>query len=114
MPPRPQPKLVATGLCSGYGRSQVLFEVSLSVPAVGALAILGANGAGKTTLAKTLLGYLKPTSGEVLLDGRDVTGAPTRRLARNGVGYVPQEQVVFPLVISFAVVVRAVLGQHAP
>jgi branched-chain amino acid transport system ATP-binding protein len=96
MATHPQPKLVATGLCSGYGRSQVLFGVSLSVPVVGAVAVLGANGAGKTTLAKTLLGYLRPTAGQVLLDGRNVTGAPTRRLARDGVGYVPQEQVVFP------------------
>ena len=92
----PAPKLVVADLCSGYGRSQVLFGVSLSVPAVGALAVLGPNGAGKTTLVKTLLGYLRPTSGEVRLDGRNVTGSATQRLAREGVGYVPQEQLVFP------------------
>lgn len=92
----PAPKLEVTDLCSGYGPSQVLFGVSLSVPVVGALAVLGPNGAGKTTLAKTLLGYIRPTAGEVRLDGRDVTGSATQQLARDGVGYVPQEQVVFP------------------
>jgi branched-chain amino acid transport system ATP-binding protein len=85
-----------SGLSAGYGQSQVLFDVSFTVPATGGLAVLGPNGAGKTTLAKTLLGYLRPMSGVVGLDGQDVTGAETARLVRCGVGYVPQEQVVFP------------------
>jgi branched-chain amino acid transport system ATP-binding protein len=83
-------------LTGGYGASQVLFGVSLEVPEQGAVAILGRNGAGKTTLLRTLLGYLPPTGGAVRLNGDDVTGLAPARLARLGVGYMPQDQVVFP------------------
>jgi branched-chain amino acid transport system ATP-binding protein len=83
-------------LAGGYGASQVLFGVSLDVPERGAVAILGRNGAGKTTLLRTLLGYLPPSSGAVRLRGEDVTGIAPARLVRLGVGYMPQDQVVFP------------------
>jgi branched-chain amino acid transport system ATP-binding protein len=83
-------------LAGGYGASQVLFGVSLDVPERGAVAILGRNGAGKTTLLRTLLGYLPPSAGAVRLRGDDVTGIAPARLVRLGVGYMPQDQVVFP------------------
>ena len=83
-------------LRGGYGASQVLFGVGFEVPARGAVAVLGRNGAGKTTLLRTLLGYLPPTAGRVRLRGEDVTGAPPARLAKRRVGYMPQDQVVFP------------------
>jgi branched-chain amino acid transport system ATP-binding protein len=91
-----EPLLSVRELAGGYGASQVLFGVSLDVPERGAVAILGRNGAGKTTLLRTLLGYLPPSSGAVRLRGEDVTGIAPARLVRLGVGYMPQDQVVFP------------------
>ncbi|MBX5440823.1 MAG: ABC transporter ATP-binding protein [Solirubrobacteraceae bacterium] len=88
--------LEVEGLAGGYGASQVLFGVSFSVPARGTVAVLGRNGAGKTTLLRTLLGFLTPTAGTVRLRGRDVTGASPAAMVRDGVGYMPQERVVFP------------------
>lgn len=89
------PLLEIRGLCAGYGRSQVLFDVSLQVPASGAVAVLGRNGVGKTTLLKTIIGELPTTAGHTLLDGREITGLRTERRIRLGLGYVPQEHAVF-------------------
>jgi len=89
------PLLDAGGLCTYYGTSQALFDVSLKVPSRGGVAILGRNGAGKTTLLKTLAGDLLPARGTVRFDGRDVARLPTERRMRLGIGYVPQEQGVF-------------------
>jgi branched-chain amino acid transport system ATP-binding protein len=82
-------------LDAGYGRSQVLFGVTLSVPWRGGVAILGRNGAGKTTLMKAIVGELPAFGGAVNLDGRDVGKLPTEQRIRRGVGYVPQEHSVF-------------------
>lgn len=82
-------------LSSGYGRSRVLFDVSLGVPRVGAVAVLGRNGAGKTTLLKTLVGELEPMGGSIVFDGRDCAGEGTELRIRRGLGYVPQEHSVF-------------------
>ena len=90
------PLLAVRDLSGGYGGSQVLFSVSLEVHATGAVAILGRNGAGKTTLLKTILGYLPSTAGSVTFDGRNATGVAPSKLVKQGVGYVPQDQVVFP------------------
>ena len=85
-----------SSLSGGYGASRVLFGISFAVPEQGVVAVLGRNGAGKTTLLRTLLGFLRPTGGSVELEGDDVTGLAPARLVRRGVGYMPQEQVVFP------------------
>jgi branched-chain amino acid transport system ATP-binding protein len=90
------PILQVDGLSGGYGASQVLFGVSFAVPETGALAVLGRNGAGKTTLLRTLLGYLPPTSGSVRFRDEEVTGVAPANLIRRRVGYMPQDQVVFP------------------
>jgi branched-chain amino acid transport system ATP-binding protein len=82
-------------LDAGYGRSQVLFGVTLNVPWRGGVAILGRNGAGKTTLMKAIVGELPVLSGAINLDGRDVGKLPTEQRIRRGVGYVPQEHSVF-------------------
>jgi branched-chain amino acid transport system ATP-binding protein len=87
--------LEADGLCTYYGSSQVLFDVSVKVPSQGGVAVLGRNGAGKTTLLKTLAGDLKPGRGSVKFDGRDATRMPTERRVRRGLGHVPQEQAIF-------------------
>ncbi|UYO40715.1 ABC transporter ATP-binding protein [Rhodopseudomonas palustris] len=82
-------------LDAGYGRSQVLFGVSLSAPWRGGVAILGRNGAGKTTLMKAIMGELPVKRGSVSLDSRDVTKLPTDQRVRAGFGYVPQDHPVF-------------------
>jgi branched-chain amino acid transport system ATP-binding protein len=87
--------LDVTDLDAGYGRSQVLFGVTLEVPWRGAVAILGRNGAGKTTLMKTLIGELPLLGGSVHFDARDVGRLPTEQRVRMGFGYVPQEHSVF-------------------
>lgn len=89
------PILKTDSLCSGYGRSQVLFGVSLQVPAQGAICVLGRNGAGKTTLLKTLAGDLPTMSGSIEFDGRRLDGSSMELRARAGVGYVPQENAAF-------------------
>jgi branched-chain amino acid transport system ATP-binding protein len=87
--------LTVQGLNAGYGRSQVLRDVSFTVPRRGAVAVLGRNGAGKTTLLKTLMGEITPMSGMIRFDGADCAGELTERRARRGLGYVPQERSVF-------------------
>ena len=87
--------LQASGLCSYYGTSQVLFDVSLTVPRRGSVAILGRNGAGKTSLLKSIAGDLHPRRGSVHFDDSDVTSRPTEQRIRQGLGHVPQEQAVF-------------------
>jgi branched-chain amino acid transport system ATP-binding protein len=87
--------LEAEGLCTHYGSSQALFDVSLKVPSRGGVAILGRNGAGKTTLLKTIAGDLRPTRGAVKFDGQDATHMPTEQRVRRGLGHVSQEQAVF-------------------
>ncbi len=91
-----EPRLEIVGVTAGYGRSMVLFDVDVSVPAGGAAAVMGHNGAGKTTLLRVAVGLIPVRSGQVLLDGEDVTRlAPSRRV-RRGLGYVPQGQLCFP------------------
>ena len=71
---------------AGYGRSQVLFGVTLGVPWRGGVAILGRNGAGKTTLMKAIVGELPLLGGSVSLDARSVGQLPTEQRIRLGVG----------------------------
>jgi urea transport system ATP-binding protein len=80
---------------AGYGRSQVLFDVNVSIPWRGGVAVLGRNGAGKTTLMKTIVGELALTKGDMKFDGRDISRRQTEERVRMGIGYVPQEHSVF-------------------
>ncbi len=82
-------------LDAGYGRSQVLFDITLGIPWRGGVAVLGRNGAGKTTLMKTIVGELPAWKGEVAFDGRDISRRRTEERVRAGIGYVPQEHSVF-------------------
>jgi branched-chain amino acid transport system ATP-binding protein len=90
-----EPLLVVTNLDVGYGRSQVLFDMRINVPARGAVAVLGRNGAGKSTLLKTIAGELPPMSGSIMFDGSDASSESTERRARRGIGFVPQEDAIF-------------------
>ena len=90
-----RPLLEVHDLCSAYGRSQVLFDLSLEVPRTGAVALLGRNGAGKTTLLQSIAGEMRPRSGRIVVEGEDCTRLSTERRAARGLGYVPQEHAVF-------------------
>jgi branched-chain amino acid transport system ATP-binding protein len=79
-----------------YGESHILRGLSLRVPRGAIVALLGRNGMGKTTTIRTACGLTPPRSGSVLIDGRDVTGVPAHKIARAGVGVVPQGRRIFP------------------
>ncbi|MFE3290776.1 urea ABC transporter ATP-binding subunit UrtE [Rhodococcus sp. NPDC059234] len=82
-------------LRAGYGRTEVVHGVSLTVPDSGVAAVMGHNGAGKTTLLRAAVGLIKVNSGRILLGGEDITGLrPSARVAR-GLAYVPQGQQSF-------------------
>jgi branched-chain amino acid transport system ATP-binding protein len=83
------------GLEAGYGAATVLRAVSLSLDQGEALSLMGRNGMGKTTTIRALLGLLRPTAGRVRFAGVDVTGWPAHRIARLGVGLVPEGRRVF-------------------
>jgi branched-chain amino acid transport system ATP-binding protein len=87
--------LAVSGLAARYGRAEVLAGVSLDVAAGEVLVLLGRNGAGKSTTMKAIMGLVRPTAGRVVLEGRDITGAPPFEAARLGLGYVPEERRVF-------------------
>ena len=78
-----------------YEDLHILRGLSLSAETGKLTTILGANGVGKSTLLKAVYGFLKPHSGEVLLNGRDVTGTATHRLIDLGISYIPQQPGVF-------------------
>jgi urea transport system ATP-binding protein len=84
------------GLSAAYGESQVLWNVSLDVPAGSVVCLMGRNGVGKTTLLRTVMGLLAARDGRVMLDEHDVTSWSTDRRARAGIGYVPQGREIFP------------------
>ena len=80
-----------------YGKSHVLHGVSLRVGPGEVVGILGRNGVGKSTTLKTIMGLVRPSAGAVTFEGRDVTGVPPHRIARAGIGYVPEDRRVFRL-----------------
>ena len=79
-----------------YGASQILFGVDLDVEKGQTMALLGRNGAGKSTTFKMIAGIAPPRRGSVTLDGQTVSGRPPYRIARAGIGYVPEDRQVFP------------------
>jgi branched-chain amino acid transport system ATP-binding protein len=88
--------LRARALEAYYGESHVLRGVDLHIPERTAVGLLGRNGMGKTTLIRTLMGYVRAAAGQVQWRGSDVTGAPPERMARLGIGYVPEGRGIFP------------------
>ena len=79
-----------------YGDSHTLRGVSLELPAGTALGLLGRNGMGKTTLIRALMGYVRVAKGKVQWHGRETTNAAPERMARLGLGYVPEGRGIFP------------------
>jgi urea transport system ATP-binding protein len=83
-------------LDAGYGGSQILWSVNLSVTSGQVICLMGRNGVGKTTLLKTIMGLLPARGGRIALDGVEVTRWSPDRRARAGIGYVPQGREIFP------------------
>jgi ABC-type branched-subunit amino acid transport system ATPase component len=90
-----EPLLAVSGIDTFYGKSHILHGVSMEVHAGEVVALLGRNGAGKSSTFKSILGIVAPRNGTVTLDGRDVTGMAPERIARLGVGLVPQGRRLF-------------------
>ncbi|MBQ6608784.1 MAG: ABC transporter ATP-binding protein [Firmicutes bacterium] len=78
-----------------YGMMEVLHGISVGVQDKELVSIIGPNGAGKTTLIKTVMGLVKPTSGQILYNGEDITHIPAHKRAGMGIGYVPEGRRVF-------------------
>ena len=87
--------LTATDLHAYYGRAHILQGVSFALGAGEVLVLLGRNGAGKSTTMKSLIGILRPRDGSVSFAGREVAGWEPHRIARLGLGYVPEERRIF-------------------
>jgi ABC-type branched-subunit amino acid transport system ATPase component len=90
------PLLVAQGLTGGYGKLDILHDVSLTVNVGEIVSIIGPNGAGKSTAFKTIVGFLRPRQGTVSFNGKDITGLRPDLVLRRGLAYVPQGRIVFP------------------
>ena len=79
-----------------YGTSHILFDVSLAVDEGEVVCLLGRNGAGKTTTIKTIMGLARASSGSIEFAGENLVGLEPHEIARLGVGYVPDERLIFP------------------
>ena len=84
------------GLNTYYGESHILRDVDLRVLAGEMVCLIGRNGVGKTTLLKSLIGLLKPRSGEIVFEGKGMERQPPHQRARSGIGYVPQGREIIP------------------
>ncbi|SFT11756.1 amino acid/amide ABC transporter ATP-binding protein 2, HAAT family [Sulfitobacter marinus] len=80
---------------SFYGKAHVLNDLNFRVDAGTVVALLGRNGAGKTTTMKSIMQLVKPRSGTVTYKGQNITGWPSHKVARDGLGYVPEERRIF-------------------
>jgi branched-chain amino acid transport system ATP-binding protein len=89
------PLLSVTNLTAAYGLAQVLFGVSLAVRAGEVVALIGRNGAGKTTCLKAILGLVSARADVLTFAGQDIRRMPPYRIARLGLGYVPEERRIF-------------------
>jgi len=88
--------LIVESISTGYGKKQVLFDVSFKVSKGDIVLLAGSNGSGKSTLLKTIFGILPLwNSGQILFDGENITGKPTSTLLKKGLLYIPQKNSLF-------------------
>jgi branched-chain amino acid transport system ATP-binding protein len=87
--------LQVQGLVSGYGKVEVLHELTLNVPKGTLVTLIGSNGAGKTTTLRTISGMVRPVSGRIELGGRDIAGLPPHEITRLGMAHSPEGRRVF-------------------
>jgi branched-chain amino acid transport system ATP-binding protein len=78
-----------------YGRAHILQDMALSIGAGEVMVLLGRNGAGKSTTMKSVIGLVRPSSGSIRFDGAEIAGQEPHRIARAGLGYVPEERRIF-------------------
>jgi len=96
-PAIPQPLVSVEDLHTYYGKSHILHGVSLQVGAGEVVGLLGRNGVGKSTTLKTIMGLVQARQGQVTFEGRAITSMPPHKLARMGIGYVPEDRRIFRL-----------------
>jgi branched-chain amino acid transport system ATP-binding protein len=88
--------LVADRITAGYGKIDILHDVSLHVKPGEIVSIIGPNGAGKSTAFKAIVGFITPRQGRILFNGEEMTGLRPDLVLRRGLAYVPQGRIVFP------------------
>jgi len=79
-----------------FGLSQILFNISLDILQGEIISILGRNGVGKSTIMKSIIGISKPRSGKIRFLNKDITGLEPHKIFRHGIGYVPEDRIIFP------------------
>ena len=92
-----QPLVLLDDLHTYYGKSHILHGISLQVAPGEVVGLLGRNGVGKSTTLKTIMGLVQPSQGSVTLEGQPITGLAPHKLARRGIGYVPEDRRIFRL-----------------
>jgi branched-chain amino acid transport system ATP-binding protein len=90
------PLLEVRALRAGYGRTEVLRNVTMTIAQGEIVALLGSNGAGKSTLNRTISGILRPRTGEILFDAAPIAGRPPREIVSRGLIHVPEGRKIFP------------------
>jgi branched-chain amino acid transport system ATP-binding protein len=88
--------LEASGINTYYGTSHILFDLSLHMKRGELVCLLGRNGSGKTTTLRSLMGLTAPKTGKMIFHGEDLRGKPSYVVARKGIGYVPDNRLIFP------------------
>jgi branched-chain amino acid transport system ATP-binding protein len=91
------PLILVEAVHTYYGKSHILHGVSIEVGPGEVVGLLGRNGVGKSTTLKTIMGLVRPSEGTVRLEGAAITGLPPHKLARRGIGYVPEDRRIFRL-----------------
>jgi branched-chain amino acid transport system ATP-binding protein len=92
-----QPLVLLDDLHTYYGKSHILHGISLHVAPGEVVGLLGRNGVGKSTTLKTIMGLVRPSQGRVVFGGKPITGLAPHKLARLGIGYVPEDRRIFRL-----------------
>ena len=103
--------LEVKSLNSAYGRAHILYDLGLAAGRGEVVVLLGRNGAGKSTTLKTLIGLVRPLSGEISFDGRRIEQLEPYEIARLGLGYVPEERRIFT---DLSVMENLQVGRQAP
>jgi branched-chain amino acid transport system ATP-binding protein len=104
--------LSVRGLETFYGVSQVLFGLTLDVAQGEVVTLLGRNGMGKTTTINSIMGIVRPRTGSIRFDGQEVTRLPSFRIAKLGLGLVPEGRQVFPNLTVFENLVATAADRH--
>ncbi len=88
--------LTIRSINSFYGTTQALFDISITIQYGEVVTLLGRNGMGKTTTIRSIMGLIKPATGTIQFEGRDITGWPSYRVANAGIGLAPEGRHIFP------------------